>query len=88
MVSTSPLPNMPSPVSYFQTWVLTPLPADPAKLADQTLCHEVDAPAASVGVQAVHVIANNKHIIMLAGHIRHKALARTLLPPVGFRESA
>jgi hypothetical protein len=75
-------------VSYFQYFVLTPLPAGPAKLADQTFAHDVEVPAANVGAQAAQGIASNKHIITLTGHFRHEVPTRTLLPPVGFREPA
>lgn len=84
MVSISLLPNTPSPVSYFQYFVLTPLPTDPAKLADHTFCQEVEVPAANEGAQAVQAIANNKHMRRFAGHFRHEVPTRTLLPP-GFR---
>ena len=81
MVSISPLPNTPSPVSYFQYFVLTPSPAGPVKLADHTSCQEVEVPAANVGAQAVQAIVNNKHMTTFAGHFRHEVPTRTALPP-------
>jgi hypothetical protein len=38
-------------------------------------------PAANVGAQAAQVVANNKHMATIAGHIRHEVPTRTVLPP-------
>ena len=47
--STSPVPNIPWPVSYFQLAVLTPCPAGPLNVSDQTCVHAVPMIIAVVG---------------------------------------
>ena len=47
--STSPVPNVPWPVSYFQFAVLTPCPAGPLNVSFHTCVHSVPMIMAVVG---------------------------------------
>src|ERR1700689_5546300 len=50
MASTSPVPKIPRPVSYFQTLVSRPLPAVPLKSAEKTFFHGAPPAAAAEGL--------------------------------------
>ena len=50
MASTSPVPKIPRPVSYFQTAAFRPLPAAPPKVAEKVCFHEVVLVAAAEGL--------------------------------------
>jgi hypothetical protein len=84
MVSTSPSPNLPWPVSYRQYFVSMPLPAGPAKLPDQTFTHDKSwrLPEAEVGAQAAKAAAAVAHATPTASHIKRWPPMRMVLPSV------